>query len=84
MLQAVDDVMTCQPDYLIIGMSSQTFWDGLEGSKKLHQRVEARAGVKVSMGSDAARAALQRYGAKRVGVNTPEAAALNGIGPISR
>jgi len=71
MLQAVDDVMTCEPDYLIMGMSSETFWDGLEGSKKLHQRVEARAGVKVSMGSDAARAALQRYGAKRIGVITP-------------
>ena len=50
MLQAVDDVMTCEPDYLIMGMSSETFWDGLEGSKKLHQRVEARAGVKVSHG----------------------------------
>ena len=71
MLQAVDDVMTCQPDYLIMGMSSETFWDGLEGSKKLHERVEARAGVKVSMGSDAARAALQRYRAKRLGVLTP-------------
>src|SRR6201993_3320229 len=71
MLQAVDDVMTCQPDYLIMGMSSETFWDGLEGSKKLHERVEARAGVKVPMRSDAARAALQRYGAKRLGVITP-------------
>src|SRR6266542_6314973 len=49
MLRAVDEVMTCEPDYLIMGMSSETFWDGLEGSKKLHQRVEARAGVKVSM-----------------------------------
>src|SRR5215831_10836263 len=38
MLQAVDDVMTCEPDYLIMGMSSETFWDGLEGSKQLHQR----------------------------------------------
>jgi len=64
-------VMTCEPDYLIMGMSSEAFWDGLEGSMQLHQRVEARAGVKVSMGSDAARAALQRYGAKRIGVITP-------------
>src|SRR5262245_40714530 len=71
LLQAVDDVTTSQPDYLIMGMSSETFWDGLEGSKKLQERVEARAGVKVSMGSDAAQAALQRYGAKRLGVITP-------------
>ena len=33
--------------------------------------MEARAGVKVSMGSDAARAALTCYGAKRLGVITP-------------
>ncbi len=71
MFVAVDEVMTCEPDYLIMGMSSETFWDGLEGSKRLHQRVEARAGVKVSMGSDAARAALEGYGAKRIGVITP-------------
>jgi maleate isomerase len=71
MFRAVDEVMTCEPDYLIMGMSSETFWDGLEGSRKLQQRVEARAGVKVSMGSDAARAALQCCGAKRIGVITP-------------
>jgi maleate isomerase len=71
MMQAVDEVMTCEPDYLIMGMSSETFWNGLEGSKRLHERVEARAGVKVSMGSDAARAALQRYPAARLGVITP-------------
>jgi maleate isomerase len=71
MFRAVDEVMTCEPDYLIMGMSSETFWDGLEGGRKLQQRVEARAGVKVSMGSDAARAALQCCGAKRIGVITP-------------
>ena len=62
LLPAVDDVMTCEPDYLIMGMSSETFWDGLEGSLRLRERVEARAGVKVAMGSDAAQAALSRYG----------------------
>jgi len=71
LLRAVDDVMTCAPDYLIMGMSSETFWDGLEGSKRLHERIESRAGVKVSMGSEASRAALQRYGARRLGVITP-------------
>ena len=59
MMQTVDRVMTCEPDYLIMGMSSETFWDGLEGSKKLQERVEKRAGVKVSMGSDASQAALK-------------------------
>jgi maleate isomerase len=52
-------------------MSSETFWDGLEGSKKLMERVEQRAGVKVAMGSDASQEALRRYGAKRIAVITP-------------
>ena len=71
MMEAIDRVMTCEPDYLVMGMSSETFWDGLDGSHKLKQRVEARAGVKVAMGSDSCQAALKCYGAKRLGVITP-------------
>src|SRR5580700_5287511 len=72
MFQAIDQVMTCEPDYLILGMSSETFWDGLEGSKRLHEKVEAHAGVKVAMGSDASQAALKQLGnIKRIGVITP-------------
>jgi maleate isomerase len=72
MFQAIDQVMTCEPDYLILGMSSETFWDGLEGSLLLRERVEKHAGVKVAMGSDASQAALKRLGhIKRVGVITP-------------
>jgi maleate isomerase len=71
MFDAVDEVMTCEPDYLIMGMSSETFWDGIEGSERLRERVEAHAGVKVAMGSDSARAALRRYNARRIAVITP-------------
>jgi maleate isomerase len=72
MLQAIDRVMTCEPDYLILGMSSETFWDGREGSERLRERVEAHAGVKVAMGSDASQAALHKLGGiRRIGVITP-------------
>jgi maleate isomerase len=72
MMAAVDRVMTCEPDHLIMGMSSETFWDGLDGSERLRERVEARAGVSVTMGSDAVRQALGRYGPiRRLGVITP-------------
>jgi maleate isomerase len=72
LMAAVDRVMTCEPDHLIMGMSSETFWDGLEGSERLRERVEARAGVKVTMGSDASRQALRQYGdINRIGVVTP-------------
>jgi maleate isomerase len=70
-MAAIDRVMTCEPDHLVMGMSSETFWDGLDGSEALRERVEVRAGVKVTMGSDAARQALDRHGAKRIAVVTP-------------
>ncbi len=69
---AVDAVMTCSPDHVIMGMSAETFWDGLEGSKRLHAQLEKRAGTKVTLGSDACRAALATYGnIKRIAVVTP-------------
>jgi maleate isomerase len=72
MMAAVDRVMTCEPDHLIMGMSSETFWDGLDGSERLRERVEAQAGVSVTMGSDAVRQALGRYErVRRLGVITP-------------
>lgn len=72
MMSAIDAVKTCSPDALVMGMSSETFWDGLEGSLALRKRVEARAGVPVTMGSDACQAAMKLYGdIKRIAVVTP-------------
>jgi maleate isomerase len=72
MMDSVDAVMTCSPDYLVMGMSAETFWDGLDGSARLQATVEARAGIKVAMGSDACQAALRKYGdIKRIAVITP-------------
>lgn len=72
LMNAVDRLMTCKPDYVVMGMSAETFWDGLEGSIELQRRIEERAGVKVAMGSDACQAALRRYGdIKRIAVVTP-------------
>lgn len=68
----IDRVMTCRPDYLIMGMSSETFWDGAEGSQRLLAAVEERAGVRVAMGSYASLAALEAYGGiERIAVVTP-------------
>ena len=70
---ALEAVLTCDPDYVVLGMSSETFWDGLEGSSQLQQKLEKIAGRGVAMGSDACRAALRAYGrsVKRLGVITP-------------
>jgi maleate isomerase len=70
--KAVEVVMTCEPDHIVMGMSSETFWDGLDGSKILQDRIEKLSGMGVSMGSDACQAALKKYGdIKRLGIVTP-------------
>ncbi|MEO7403345.1 MAG: hypothetical protein ABIU95_06720 [Burkholderiales bacterium] len=70
---AIEAVMSCSPGHVIMGMSAETFWDGLEGQKKLQKRIEKVSGVDVTMGSDACRAALKTYGKKikRLGIITP-------------
>lgn len=60
-MDAIDMVMTCDPGYLIMGMSAETFWDGAGRAEQLHKDFEARAGVGVSMGSHACEAALKTY-----------------------
>jgi maleate isomerase len=73
LVPALRSVMTCHPDYVILGMSAETFWDGVKGSSKLRKSLEKIAPCGVAMGSDACRAALRAYGRsiKRIGVITP-------------
>ncbi len=69
---AIDRVMTCDPGHLIVGMSTETTWDGLEGGEKLYQHIKDRAGVEVTMASDAVVEALKvKGGIKRIGVVSP-------------
>lgn len=72
---AVDRVMTCDPGFVIMGMSAETFWDGEEGASELHSKMEDRAGVGVSLGSHACEYALKAYSEespiKKIGVLTP-------------
>jgi maleate isomerase len=70
---ALEAVLTCDPDYVVLGMSAETFWDGLDGSQQLQKKLETTARRGVAMGSDACRAALAAYGSsvKRLGVITP-------------
>ena len=69
--EAVDAAMSCEPDHLVLGISAETFWDGLNASRKLKQQLMARTGLPVSMGSDACGAALDLYKAKTIAVLTP-------------
>jgi maleate isomerase len=69
--KAVHDVCTCRPDHLIMGMSSETFVGGLEGSRALTRKIEEWSGLGVSTGSEATREALELIGAKRIAALTP-------------
>lgn len=69
--EAVDSAMSCEPDRVVLGISAETFWGGLATSLSLRKQLEDQTGLPVSMGSDAAQAALKVYGAKRIGVVTP-------------
>ena len=61
-LDAVRSVMTCRPDYLVLGMSAITFYGGVEGSRKWKAEVERFAGVGASTGAESVAAALHAYG----------------------
>jgi maleate isomerase len=73
LIPALESALTCDPDYVVLGMSSETFWDGIRGSSALHRKLKKIAQRGVAMGSDACRAALRAYGrgVRRLGVITP-------------
>eukprot|EP01062_Namystynia_karyoxenos_P073091 TRINITY_DN69937_c0_g1_i1.p1 TRINITY_DN69937_c0_g1~~TRINITY_DN69937_c0_g1_i1.p1 ORF type:complete len:390 (+),score=164.64 TRINITY_DN69937_c0_g1_i1:69-1172(+) len=66
-----DRVMTAEPEYLIMGMSLETFFGGWEGNKEFKAELSGRCGLSLSTGAEACKAALGKFGAKRVGIITP-------------
>ncbi len=61
-IDAVNGVLTCAPDYLVMGMSAVTFYGGAEGGAKWKARVEDASGLRLSVGSEAVVAAMQVIG----------------------
>ena len=68
---AVTSVMTCAPDYMIMGMSAVTFYGGRDGASGFLTQIEKMAGVKATIGAFACEAALNAVGAKRVAFLSP-------------
>ena len=71
MRSAIDQVMTCQPTHVIMGVALEAFWGGIAAADDLQRELAERAGVGVSMGSTATVAALRRLGARSIAVLTP-------------
>ena len=50
-MDAVKSVMTCAPDYLVMGMSAITFFGGAKGADAFVAKIEEATGVGISVGS---------------------------------
>lgn len=71
-LDAVRSVMTCNPDYLVMGMSAVTFFGGARGADRFVKEVTEVAGVGISVGSHSCDAALKAYGGvARIAILSP-------------
>ncbi|GAA1576348.1 aspartate/glutamate racemase family protein [Actinomadura kijaniata] len=68
---ACERVMTCEPDYMVMGMSAETFWGGVEGNRAFVRQIEDITGLAVATGAEACERALRLLGARRIGVVTP-------------
>lgn len=68
---AVRDVLTAEPERMVMGMSAETFWGGTTGNAAFEERIAARTGLPVTTGASACREALRALGAKRIAVFSP-------------
>jgi maleate isomerase len=68
---AIERVLTSRPGYMVMGMSAETFWEGVEGSRRFTAFIEQASGLSVSTGAAACEEALAIYKAKRIAVISP-------------
>lgn len=68
---AVRDVLTAEPDRMVMGMSAETFWGGVQGNAAFEQRLRDRTGLPVTTGASACRAALHELRCHRIAVFSP-------------
>jgi maleate isomerase len=70
---AMRDIMTCEPSYIMMGMSAETFWGGLQGNAEFEQHLRDIIGPDIGLTSGAAalRGALDAFGARTVAALTP-------------
>lgn len=76
-MPAVRDVGTARPDVVVFGCTSAGALRGNEADAELCERIEKAGGTTVLSTIRSVRQALERRGARRVGVITPYVEALN-------
>ena len=69
---AVRNVMSSQITHLMLGMSAETFWGGIQGNIEFEDRIMKQVGdLPITTGATATRQALELFGAKKISVITP-------------
>jgi maleate isomerase len=71
-MDAVRSVMTCEPDYLVMGISALSFFGGAKGADAFAKHIRDDTGLGITVGSHATAAAIEALGGiKRIAVLTP-------------
>jgi len=70
-MKTVDRVMTAEPEYIIMGMSAETFFGGWDGNQEFKEEISDRCGLSCATGAEACKYALEAFGAKNVAILTP-------------
>jgi maleate isomerase len=69
---AIDSVMSAKISHLMLGMSAETFWGGLQGNIEFEKGITDQIGkLGLSTGAAATRDALHAFGVKTLAVITP-------------
>jgi maleate isomerase len=69
---AVRDAVSAKPTAMLMGMSAETFWGGVEGNAAFEARIAERSGgLDVTTGASSCRDALQAFGVRRISVFSP-------------
>ncbi len=68
---AVDEALLAEPQYLILGMSLEGIIGGIKEIRAQIVDIETYSGLSWATWHDAIQAALNKYGAKKIGIMTP-------------
>ncbi|WP_085759909.1 Asp/Glu racemase [Oceanicoccus sagamiensis] len=78
---AVRDVLTCKPDHMMMGMSAETFWGGVEGNDGFVDHIQQLCGdIGLTTGANAVISAIEAY--QSVGHGIKNIAVLGPYQPI--
>jgi maleate isomerase len=71
-MDAIKSIMTCEPGYLVMGISALSFFGGVTGANTFAKRITDETGLGLTIGSHAVAAAIVALGGiKRIAVLTP-------------